>query len=280
MARKKVEHTSQPALAQEVPLALIYEPDYAHRAQISDEAIISLAESFKSVGQTTAALLVPRNNYYEIVHGHRRYLAARKLGWTKMRAEVRTMTDEEMMLIRITENVEREGTTPYEDALFITAMVQKFKLRANVIAKRLGKSEAWVSQRLAILDWPSQLRDALKDKLISFSVARELARFENLGHLLAHLDYAIESGASPKTVARWVNDMANSVNMGNIEIAPADAPQFSPENEIPGQHCFWCQEHLPYHALKSIWSCLTCNEILSNLLLAHAANADQGQGGA
>ena len=76
----------------------------------------TLADDMKKRGLVQPVLVRPRTDGagFDIVCGHRRLAAARKLGWTSIPAVIRDLSDKEAYLINMTENVQREDLSPGE----------------------------------------------------------------------------------------------------------------------------------------------------------------------
>ena len=89
---------------------------------------------------------------YEVVAGERRARAARRAGLREIPAMVMKMDDEEADFVRMVENIQRRDLSDYEKALWMKRMIEKHGLSERKLATLLGKSPAWVSQHLKMLD--------------------------------------------------------------------------------------------------------------------------------
>ncbi len=77
-----------------------------------------------------------------------------------------------MLEMAIVENVQREDLNPIERALAFQRLIEEFGLPLSAIAKRIGKSESYVSNTMRLLALP----DAIKDGLISGAITEGHAR--------------------------------------------------------------------------------------------------------
>ena len=84
-----MKKTQEKDITKPVDLALIDPPDGHVRLEIPERQIFELSESMKEIGLIQAILITPVNKRYEVVVGHRRYLAAKRLKWDKIKAEIR-----------------------------------------------------------------------------------------------------------------------------------------------------------------------------------------------
>jgi ParB family chromosome partitioning protein len=113
-----------------------------------------MANSMKSNGQLVTIKVRPNptdNNRYELVFGHRRFLAAKKLAWKTIRAEIVEATNEDVLMQSLVENFEREGISDYEKALIFSTLNTKFNKTYEEIGKNLGISKQHVGSYISML---------------------------------------------------------------------------------------------------------------------------------
>ena len=138
----------------ELPLASIESNPYNSRIKYSSTAVDRLAQSLRTNGQLSVVKVRPSTKHegqYELVFGHRRVLAARKLGWKKIRAEIVNASQEEMINQSLVENFEHEDLSDYEKALIFERMNKEFGRTYEQIGKMLGISKQHVSNYMGML---------------------------------------------------------------------------------------------------------------------------------
>lgn len=115
---------------------------------------------------------------YVIVNGCRRLAAAHQYG----RTDLAVVVNDEIARDRVTlisasisENVDRQDFDVIEEAKAVQALVAECG-RADEAAKRLHKTESWVSQRRALLSLAPELQTALRRGELAIREARSLAR--------------------------------------------------------------------------------------------------------
>jgi ParB family chromosome partitioning protein len=144
-----------------------------------DEAMLTeLAESIKQVGLLNPILVRPIGERFEIVHGERRWRACKLAGIETIRAEIRELDDETAFIIGFAENLQRDDLNPIEEAQAIKTMIDLFNYSQAEVAAKLGKSQPWISGRLALLKLPDPVQEKVITRVISASTARELSRIE------------------------------------------------------------------------------------------------------
>ena len=88
-----------------------------HPYQVREDAALSeLMESIRTHGVLSPLLARPKGESYELVSGHRRRLAAQKLGLKTVPVLVREMTDDEAVILMVDSNLQRENLLPSEKA--------------------------------------------------------------------------------------------------------------------------------------------------------------------
>lgn len=112
---------------------------------------------------------------FQLICGHRRLQACRNLGWTRMPAVVVSVSDKTAFEMAIAENVQRSSLDPCEEAEAFRRYVSDYGWGGvSELAKRIGKSEEFVSHRILLLDTPASVRDKVSRRLLNVSQAEEL----------------------------------------------------------------------------------------------------------
>lgn len=120
-----------------------------------DSDVVELQQSIQQHGILEPLLLRPVGDRFEIVAGHRRFMAARNLGFTELPALVKKLDDSTAALVAIHENVHRNQFTPLEEARMFQWLLEKRVTKNQVdLARSLGVSPSRISQKLVILEMP------------------------------------------------------------------------------------------------------------------------------
>ena len=125
------------------------------RKTFDESAIKELAASIRQHGLLQPITVRPKDFWYEIVMGERRYRAyclnqqeSTKFP-TTIPCIVREMTDEEALDAMITENLQRKDVDPIEEAFAFGQLYQHGK-SIEVIAERFGKSARFITERIKL----------------------------------------------------------------------------------------------------------------------------------
>lgn len=225
-----------------IELKRIKPPEYRARFNFSKEALQELMDSIKLNGLINAITVKKVGRKYEIVAGERRFLAFKKLGRKTIPAFIRDGSVADMEVIKFDENMKRDDLTDLEEANSLNALKNILKLTDAKLAVRVGKSAAYVKQKLAILKYPERLLNALNEGLISFSSARELVRITDERILDEYVGHAVRSGITPSIAKDWADDWlhAQKPQAPEPEEAPDNNTTYAPEE--PLLPCHVCGE--------------------------------------
>ncbi|HEV2317977.1 MAG TPA: ParB/RepB/Spo0J family partition protein [Thermoplasmata archaeon] len=147
-----------------------------------DERWKGLRDSVRSMGVLQPVLVTPiakpklNGERFRLVAGFRRYAAACESGVSKIPARVLRLTGPQLILAQLTENVQRLDASPIEEAKAIASYLELSNSSQDALALSLGKSGAWVSNRLRLLRFPDQVQTWIHEGKISGSDALVLLR--------------------------------------------------------------------------------------------------------
>ena len=160
-----------------------------HPFQVKDdEEMERLVESIREYGVLNPIIVRFRDGYYEIVSGHRRFEACRRLKKQDIPVIVRDLSDDEAILTMVDSNLHREKLLPSEKAF-------AYKMKLDVLKKQ-GKRTDLTSAQLA-----PKLRS---DELIAEEAGESRAtiqRFVRLTNLIKPLLDMVDAGKIALTPA-------------------------------------------------------------------------------
>ena len=113
-------------------------PFERHPYQVwEDAAMDELVESVRTYGILSPLLARPKGEGYELVSGHRRRLAAQKLGLPSVPVLVREMTDDEAVILMVDSNLQRENLLPSEKAFAYKMKLEAMKHQGKATSGQL-----------------------------------------------------------------------------------------------------------------------------------------------
>ena len=132
--------------------------------------------SIREHGLLQPILIRPLVHGFEIVAGHRRFKACRSLRWRFIPCKLREMSDKQAYEIQLTENIQRKSMDPIEEAEAFRRYVIDFGWGGvSELAKKLGKSEEYVSHRIQLLKLPDDIKQQILTDRLKVSQALELS---------------------------------------------------------------------------------------------------------
>jgi len=136
--------------------------------------ITELAENIKKLGLLSPILVRPIDERYEIVHGHRRFMAFKHHEQNYIPGVVKELTDKQALIIHGSENIQREEFSPIETGRYYNQCRKFFSVKE--IAKETKKSVTHVKYHLYLVNLPEDIQAKIHRGEISYVKARELAK--------------------------------------------------------------------------------------------------------
>ena len=146
---------------------------------LDNEELSSLEESIKSNGMMEAVIIRQKDNgRYEMISGHRRLLACKKLGLPTIPCRIRNLTDDEATIFMVDSNLHREKLLPSEKAFAYKMKYDALKNQRKLAANQLDSS---VRQVGAVVRSDDLLGDEHGDS------GRQVQRYIRLTNLIPEL---------------------------------------------------------------------------------------------
>ena len=158
----------------EIALDEIKKNPYQPRTYFNEEKLNELKESIEKNGLLQPIIVKKAVKGYYIIAGERRYRAFEMLGRKEIPAIIKEMTDEEMMVFAVLENLQREDLSALEESESYKNLMDKMSLTQEELAKKLGKSRPYIANSLRLLKLPTEIKNKLEQGVISTAHARTL----------------------------------------------------------------------------------------------------------
>ena len=158
----------------EIALDDIKKNPYQPRTYFNEEKLNELKESIEKNGLLQPIIVKKAVKGYYIIAGERRYRAFELLGRKEIPAIIKEMTDEEMMVFAVLENLQREDLSALEESESYKNLMDKMSLTQEELANKLGKSRPYIANSLRLLKLPTEIKIKLEQGVISAAHARTL----------------------------------------------------------------------------------------------------------
>ena len=153
---------------------------YQPREEFDGERLKELVASIKEQGVLQPILVRKSESGYELIAGERRLRAAKSLGMETIPAIVRSVSEQDVLVMSIIENVQREALNPIEEAHSFQRLMDEFSFTQDRIAQAVGKDRTSITNTLRLLKLPLEIQEAVSKGRISMGHARGLLGLESI----------------------------------------------------------------------------------------------------
>lgn len=192
----------------EVEIAQLTPNLYQPRQAFDQGKMDELKESIRAHGIIQPIIVRESAQGYEIVAGERRLKAAQELGMKTIPVIIRQFNNLKTLEIALVENIQREDLNPIEQAFAFKRLVEEFRLTHQELAAITGKSRAFVTNTLRLLNLDEWVRERVASGKITSGHAKVLLSIEDkqiqqeLGQKIMEQELSVRD--SEKLVERWL----------------------------------------------------------------------------
>ena len=194
------------------------------RKRFDEESLSELCESIKSYGILNPLTVRARNGGYELVAGERRLRAAKLAGLTEVPCILLDIDIQDSNLIALIENLQRRDLDFIEEAAGLYQLIRIFGLSQEEAARRIGKSQSAVANKLRLLKLPEDILEALRENGLTERHGRALLRLSTPQKQRAALEYILENDLTVAATDAYVDALLQS---------PAPEPEEEKEQAQP-----------------------------------------------
>lgn len=159
-----------------LPTESVFPSPVQPRKHFSQESLTELAQSISLYGILNPLTVRRHSGKYELVAGERRLRAAKLAGLSEVPCIVIDVNTEEASLLALVENIQRRDLDFVEEADGIFQMISLFGMSQEEAARRLGKSQPAIANKLRILKLPADILDRLREEGLTERHGRALLR--------------------------------------------------------------------------------------------------------
>ena len=190
------------------------------RKLFDDEGLEELSQSIKDYGILNPLSVRLRGSRYELVAGERRLRAARLAGLKEVPCILLDVNMEDASLIALVENLQRRDLDFIEEANGINQLIRMFGMSQEEAARRIGKSQSAVANKLRLLRLPQDVLEGLRQNGLTERHGRALLRLPDRESQRAALLYIIDNGLTVAATDAYID-------------ALLQAPEAPEEPEVP-----------------------------------------------
>lgn len=203
---------------QMIPIEKIAPNPRQPRRHFEEAALRELADSIRQHG-ILQPLSVQKagNGCYLLVSGERRMRAAGLAGFSKVPCILVRVSDEESAILALVENLQRCDLHYIEEAAAIAKLISTYGLSQDEAARRLGRSQSAVANKLRLLRLSGECVAALREYDLTERHARAVLRLEEDARRLAALRKMGEDNMNVAAAEEYVEALLRSVQQTRPE---------------------------------------------------------------
>ena len=180
------------------------------RKQFDSGALEELSLSIKNYGILNTLTVRCRGGRYELVAGERRLRAAKLAGLDEVPCIMLDVNMEDASLIALIENLQRRDLDFIEEATGISQLIRMFGMSQEEAARRIGKSQSAVANKLRLLKLPSDVLESLRQNGLTERHGRALLRLPNPVAQRAALEYIVDNGLTVAATDAYIDALLSA----------------------------------------------------------------------
>ena len=194
-----------------VPVEEIVPGPMQPRQYFSREGLEELRDSILENGVLQPLTVRAKGDRFELIAGERRLRAAKMAGLGEVPCIVMDVDMEKSGVIALIENIQRRDLNFIEEAEGINQLIRLFGMSQEQAARRLGKSQSAIANKLRILRLPQDVLDALRDGGFTERHARALLRLETPEKQRRALDFIIDQRMNVAAAEAYIEKLCAPV---------------------------------------------------------------------
>lgn len=196
----------------------IYPSSVQPRKRFPQESLKELSDSIAQYGVLNPLTVRKRNGKYELIAGERRLRASRLAGLREIPCIVIDANMEEASLLALVENIQRRDLDFVEEAEGISQLIRIFGISQEEAARRLGKSQPSIANKLRLLRLPPDVLDTLRNEELTERHGRALLRLSGEDAQRQAVKYMVQQHMNVSAAEEYIELLLK-------------APEPVPENE-------------------------------------------------
>lgn len=245
-----------------VPLVHLVPPPEPLRVAMGDEAMAELCSSIGRIGQLFPLVVIPKYrdandklvdepiarrhkgpadvDCYEIVDGHRRFVALERLKIATAHCMVFEGAAEAKHAMMLDANVCREDVTPFEEGVQFLELAEKHQWSMDQLMRVFQRSEDYINDRVDIVRKDQGVAEAVRDRKINIGQAKEVLKAPDITSRQILLEQAAVHGATIKGLREMRHNILREQQVAQ-GLTPFDSPAHAnPAAVISPDVCCFC----------------------------------------
>lgn len=180
------------------------------RKTFDETGLEELAASIAEHGVLQPLSLRRSGNRYELVSGERRLRAAKLCQLKEVPCILLDINEEASSLLALVENLQRRDLDFWEEALALDKLIQTYHLSQEEAARRIGKSQPAVANKLRLLKLSPACLETLLSAGLTERHGRALLRLETEDDRMAALTHIIANNLNVAATDTYIDALLAS----------------------------------------------------------------------
>jgi ParB family chromosome partitioning protein len=178
------------------------EPNPGQPRQVMGD-LSELIASIHEKGIIEPLIVRQRGERFQIIAGERRYQASIHAGLRELPVMIRDVDDTEVIELALIENLQRKDLTAFEEAEALHGLAERCSYTHEDLARRLGKSRTSVTESLALMGMPEEVRNLCRlADISSKSLLLQIVRQEHSEKMIALIEKIASQGGATRQQLR------------------------------------------------------------------------------
>lgn len=203
----------------EIPVDRITPNPSQPRTNFDAASLSELADSIAVHGVLQPLTVRSVRDGWELVSGERRLRAAKLAGLATVPCLITQADNEESALLALVENLQRRDLDFLEEALALSQLTSTFRMTQEAVAKRLGKSQGAIANKLRLLRLSPDALTLLRSKGFTERHARALLRIPEEERQVAVAQHIVSRDLTVRATEQYVDALLTNR-------APGPKPKF------------------------------------------------------
>ena len=177
------------------------------RRSFDDSALEELSRSIRSYGILNPLTVRCCGRKYELVAGERRLRAAKLAGLREVPCILLDVNMEDAGFLALVENLQRRDLDFIEEAMGLSRLIRMFGMSQEEAARRIGKSQSAVANKLRLLKLPPDVLEKLRASGLTERHGRALLRLSDPNAQRAALEIIAERSMTVAAAEEYIESL-------------------------------------------------------------------------
>lgn len=181
------------------------------RRHFDVKALEELAQSIRTYGILQPLTVRKITNGYELVAGERRLRGARIAQLKEVPCLLAQVDEEDSALLALIENLQRRDLDYWDEAEAIARLISRYNLSQEQAAKKIGKSQSAVANKLRLLRLSDTVRQKLQETQLTERHARALLRLTDEQEQLRVIDRIAKRQLNVEQTEKYIDELLREI---------------------------------------------------------------------